>query len=99
VLSEERDCTQSSVLSTQYFLFRAAQSQQRDFGQAAVAYGQDDCAEAARDVDLRLAAPAEAPQNASAHSARGRALGAPCDLAAVRVAGEHKVNARARGAA
>src|SRR5688500_5090090 len=85
------------VLST--FLVRAAQRQQRDFGQAAVAHGQNDRAEAARDVNLRLAAAAETPQDAAAHAPRGRALRAPSDLPAVRVPGEHEVHARARGAA
>src|SRR5687768_17220881 len=85
--------------SSLLFLLRAAQRQQRHLRQAAVAHGQDDRAEAARDVDLRLAAAAEAPQDAPADAARGRALRAPSDLPAVRVTGEHEVYARARGAA
>src|SRR5215207_7213132 len=70
-------------------LVGAAQREQRDFRQTAVAHGQYDRAEAARDIDLCLSAAAEAAQDASAHAARGRALGAPCDLPAVRVAREH----------
>src|SRR2546421_12651086 len=80
-------------------LFCAAQRQQRDFGQAAVADWKYDRAQAPRDVDLRLAASREAAKYAASHAARGRALVAPGDLSAVRVARKHEVNSGARGAA
>src|SRR5205085_4357453 len=67
--------------------------------QAAVAEGQYDSAGSARDVDLRLAAAGEAAQDSASHAARGRALVAPSDLPAVRVARKHEVNSGARGAA
>src|ERR1043165_5761980 len=89
----------SSLITHHFFLVRAAESEQRDLGQAAVAHGQDDRAEAARDVDLSLAATAQPPEDAPAYAPRCRALRAPSDLAAVRVAREHQVYSRARRAA
>src|SRR5215213_3707353 len=70
--SKARTCLDSRLQTSDSRLLRAAQRQQRDFRQAAVAHGQDDRAEAARDVNLRLAAAAEAPQDASADAPRGR---------------------------
>src|SRR4051812_45726788 len=86
--SKARTCLDSGLRTPDSRLFRAAQRQQRDFGQAAVTDGQDDRAEAACDVNLRLAAAAEAAKYPAADAPRGRALGAPGDLTAVRVAGE-----------
>src|SRR5438270_792074 len=96
--SKARTRLDSRLRTSDSRLLGAAQRQKRNFGQTTVAHGQDDCAQAARDVDLRLAAARESAKYAAAHAARCRVLGAPSDLPAVRVARKHKVNPGARGA-
>jgi hypothetical protein len=69
-----------------------AELEQRNLRRAAISDGKTYGPQTAIDIDLRVPETTEALQHAFACAARSAALTSDCDLAAVRVPAEHKVD-------
>ena len=73
------------------------QFQKRDFRRTAEAHGQNDRADAARDINLRFFAPVKSTRKFAARQ-NSFFVGADFHLSAVRVTAQHQINFGAGGA-